>query len=70
MILKTATNDYFDLTMKLNINWKDQYMDVVVSLHNKLTNKSDTKGFTAGNFSFAVEQYNRWLEFFFNEECI
>jgi hypothetical protein len=44
--------------MRLNINYKLEYIEVTVSFTNKINGKQKTKQFAASEFSKALAYYN------------
>lgn len=58
MLLKGNESDFYSLSMRLNINYKLEYMEITVSFTNKLKNKQTTKQFSASEFSRALACYN------------
>ena len=58
MILKLNGNDFYSLIMRLNINYKLEYIEFTVSFTNKINGKQTTKQFVASEFSKALACYN------------
>lgn len=58
MLLKLNDNDFYSLIMRLNINYKLEYIEVTVSFTNKINGKQKTKQFSASEFSRALACYN------------
>ena len=65
MILKTKNNDNFKLTMKLEINYNLEYIEILVILDNLQNNKRQMKIFKANDFTAALTQYKQWEQFIF-----
>lgn len=65
MIYKTNTNNYFTLSMKIEIHENLQQINVLVILDNRTNNKRDMRSYLAKDFAEALTQYNRWEKFFF-----
>ena len=65
MILKTKNNDNFKLTMKLEINYNLEYIEILVILDNLQNNKRQMKIFKANDFKDALSQYKQWELFIF-----
>lgn len=58
MLLKINDNDFYAIAMRLNINYKLEYIEITVSFTNKLKGKQTTKQFAASEFSKALACYN------------
>lgn len=65
MILKTVNNENFKLSMKLDINYKLEYIDILVILDNLQNNKRQMKLFHGNEFKEALNQYKLWETFIF-----
>lgn len=57
MLLKGNESDFYSLSMRLNINYKLEYMEITVSFTNKLKNKQTTKQFSASEFKWHFHDY-------------
>ena len=53
--------------MRLNINYKLEYIEVTVSFTNKINGKQTTKQFAASEFSKALACYNEIENMMFKE---
>lgn len=58
MLLRSHNNDFYSLTMRLNINYKLEYIEITVSFANEANGKQTTKQFAASEFSKALACYN------------
>ena len=58
MILKIDGDEFYSLIMRLNINYKLEYIEVTVSFTNKINGKQTTKQFAANEFPKALAYYN------------
>lgn len=67
MILKLNGNDFYSLIMRLNINYKLEYIEVTVSFTDKINGKQTTKQFSASEFSKALAGYNEIENIIFKE---
>lgn len=67
MILKINGNEFHSLIMRLNINYKLEYIEVTVSFTNKINGKQTTKQFAASEFSKALACYNEIENMMFKE---
>ena len=66
MIYKTHTNNYFTLSMKIEIHENLQQINVLVILDNRTNRKRDMRSYLAKDFAEALKQYNVWEKFFFD----
>lgn len=58
MPLRSHHNDFYSLTMRLNVNDKLEYIEITVSFTNKANGKQKTKQFAASEFPKAIAYYN------------
>ena len=65
MVLKTINNENFNLSMKLDINYELEYINILVILDNLQNNKRQMKLFHGNEFKEALKQYNYWETFIF-----
>ena len=65
MILKTTNNENFNLSMKLDINYDLEYIDILVILDNLQNKKRQMKLFHGNEFKDALNQYKLWKTFIF-----
>lgn len=56
MIIKANSNPYFNLTLTIDVNLKLEYINILVSLHNKNKNTMQTKHFF-GDLKAALQHY-------------
>lgn len=66
MIYKVNNNDFFNLSMKIEIHENLRQINVLVILDNKMNGKRDMRTYLAKDFTDALTQYNVWEKFFFN----
>ena len=64
MVLKVNDTEDFNLTMNLRIEWDLQYIEVTVSLWNKMKNTMTTKTFPAAEFMKAIVYYEQQEKMF------
>ena len=64
MILKTNSNENFSLSMKLDINYKSKYIDVLVTFNNFI-NKSQLFNFHSDEFEKAIAKYSELEQMIF-----
>lgn len=57
MILKSSSNDFFNLTLKLEVNSDLTYINVHVILLNKVNNKKQMRLFDPNKLSDALDFY-------------
>ena len=65
MELRTAKNENFNLSMKLDINYELGYIDILVILDNLQNKKRQMKLFHGNEFKNALNQYEQWKTFIF-----
>lgn len=65
MILKTNSNPNFILSLKLDINYDNKYIDILVILENIKNHNKQMKLFHGNEFDKALSQYNQWEQFIF-----
>lgn len=65
MTLKVNDTDFFNLEMKVIINYDIELIQIMVKFWNKTTHKIEKKFFNANDFSDAIKYYNRIEKFFF-----
>lgn len=65
MVLRTINNENFKLSIKLDINYKLEYIDILVILDNLQNNKRQMKLFHGNEFKEALNQYKLWENFIF-----
>lgn len=65
MVLRTINNENFNLSIKLDINYKLEYIDILVILDNLQNNKRQMKLFHGNEFKEALNQYKLWENFIF-----
>ena len=65
MILKTNANEKFSLSMKLDINYKSKYIDVLVIFNNFINNKSQLFNFHSDEFEKALAKYSELEQMIF-----
>ena len=64
-MLKTAANENFSLSIKLDINYELGYIDILVILDNLQNKKRQMKLFHGNEFKSALTQYEQWKTFIF-----
>lgn len=57
IVLKSSSNDFFEVRLKLVINYNLEYIECLVVLHNKFNNKKQLKQFEANKFRDALSYY-------------
>ena len=67
MILKVRDEEDFNLSMKLDIYYDLEYIEVIVKVWNKKAHKTIMKTFNANHFSEALAYYRRQEEFLFGD---
>lgn len=65
MTLKQINNDNFKLSIKLDINYELEYIEILVILDNMLNNKRQMRMFHGNEFKEALQQYKQWETFMF-----
>ena len=65
MTLKQINNDNFKLSMKLDINYDLEYIEILVILDNLVNNKRQMRLFHGNKFKEAMSQYKHWETFIF-----
>ncbi len=65
MTMRTNDNDFFNLTMSIEILYELEQINICVKLWNKTTHKIEKKFFPAADFSSALKYYKRCERFFF-----
>ena len=59
MIVKSSSNDFFEVKLKLVLNYNLEYIECLVVLHNKFNNKKQLKQFEADKFRDALRYYTQ-----------
>ena len=59
MILKVRDEQDFDISMNLNINYEQEYIELTINIWNKKAGTRQTKTFTASRFSEALAYYRK-----------
>lgn len=65
MTLKTENNKNFELSLIIDINYKNEYIEFLVILDNLHNNKREMKMFHGNEFKQALSQYRHWKNFIF-----
>lgn len=65
MILKTKNNEHFNLSLKLDINYECEYIDILVILDNIKNSHRQMETFRGNEFTKALTQYKQWEQFIF-----
>lgn len=68
MILKVRDEGDFNLSMRLNINYDMEYIEVTVYTQNKKAHTAITKMFKADRFSEALRYFEQQEAFLFGEK--
>lgn len=68
MILKVRDEGDFNLTMRLNINYDMEYIEVTVYVWNKKAHTTITKTFKADHFSEALRYFEQQEAFLFGKK--
>lgn len=68
MILKVRDENGFNISMRLNINYDLEYIELSVNIWNKKAHTKQTKTFTASHFSEALAYYRRQEAFLFGNK--
>lgn len=64
MILKVNDTSDFNLSLRLNINYDLEYIELTVCFHNKKKQTMETKCFPASKFSQALSCYKQYEAMF------
>lgn len=67
MILKVRDTEFFNLSLKLIINYELEYIELIVQVKNKLAHTGTMKTFSAGRLSEALAYYSQQEHFFFGK---
>lgn len=59
LLIKYSANDCFELKMVLNVNFDIGYVDVHVSLLNKVNNRKQSRFFDANKLGDALKYYEQ-----------
>ena len=65
MILKVRDEHGFNISMRLNVNYDLEYIELTVNVRNDRVNTMQTKTFAASQFSEALAYYRRQEAFLF-----
>ena len=68
MILKVRDEGDFNLSMRLNINYDTEYIEVTVYAQNKKAHTAITKRFKADRFSEALRYFEQEEAFLFGKK--
>lgn len=68
MILKVRDEQDFNISMKLNINYELEYIELTVNVWNKKAHTRQTKTFTANHFAEAIAYYRQQEAFLFGNK--
>lgn len=64
IILKSSSNEYFEVILKIIVNYNIEYLECLVVLHNKVNNKKQLKQFDANKFRDALRYYEQQEKMF------
>ena len=65
MILKVNDNNYFNLSLKQHIDYKNEYIIFLVILNNKINNMKKMNTFKADEFGKALQKFREYEQFIF-----
>ena len=65
MILKVNDNDYFNLSLKIHIDYKSEYIEFLVILNNKINHMQKMDIFKADEFRKALQKFREYEQFIF-----
>lgn len=68
MILKVRDENGFNISMRLNINYDLEYIELTVNVRNDRANTMQTKTFSASRFSEALAYYRQQEAFLFGNK--
>lgn len=65
MILKVNNNDNFNLSLKLQIDYDNEYIEFLVILDNKINHMRKMDIFRADGFKKALQKFREYEQFIF-----